>query len=79
MEWKDIPYSLPNRTFVIWVGEHPKGHWIVSYSIGPRPGQAMAIAGPGEGDVVSGEFETQDAALEAAKKAIDEKYGGKAN
>ena len=79
MEWKDIPYSLSDRSFFIWVGEHPKGYWIVSYSAGPPPVGAAFVAGPGEGHAVSGEFETRDAAVEAAKRAIDERYGRKAN
>ncbi len=78
MEWKDRPYFLSDRSFIIWVGQHPKGHWIVSYSIGPPPGEAMFIAGPGE-NAVSGEFKTRDAAIEAAKRAIFEHYGQKAN
>jgi hypothetical protein len=75
MEWKDIPYFLYDRSFVIWVGEHPQGYWMASYSMGPSPVGAAFGAAPGEGHVVSGEFETEDAAIEAAKRAIDEKYG----
>ena len=78
MEWKDIPYFLSDQSFVIWVGKHPKGYWIVSYSVGPASGAGF-IAGPGEGHAVSGEFETRDAAVEAAKRAIDETYGRKTN
>lgn len=79
MQWKDIPYFLSGQSFVIWVRRHRKGHWIVSYSVGPPLGQAMFVAGPDEGHVVPGEFETREAAIEAAERAINERYGRKAN
>lgn len=79
MEWGEIPYHLADRSFAIWVGQHPQGYWIASYSVGPPPRQAMYVAGPGEGHVVSGEFETRESAITAAQRAINEKYGRKAN
>ncbi len=68
MEWemKEIPY----KGFAIWVGKGRKGDWIAS--VNALPERAGATAGPGEGEVVPGDFDSRDAVIEAAKRRINE-------
>ncbi len=64
MEWEDILY----KDYIIWFGKL-REEWIASWHALPKGG-AMATAGPGEGEVVSGN--SREAAIEAAKRRIDE-------
>ncbi len=68
MEWekKEIPY----KGFAIWVGKGREGDWIASVNALPK--RAGAAPGPGEGEAVSGDFDSKDAVIEAAKQRIDE-------
>ena len=63
MEWKNIHY----KHHIIWVGEL-REEWVASWHALPK--RAMATPGPGEGEVVSGN--SREAAIEAAKRRIDD-------
>ncbi len=65
MEWESIRY----KGYMIWVGKLREEEWVASWHALPERG-AMATPGPGEGEVVSGN--SREAAIEAAKRRIDE-------
>ncbi len=69
MEWeqKEIVY----HGFAIWVGKGREGEWIASVNALPEQ-TAIATAGPGEGEAVSGDFDSREAVIEAAQRHIDE-------
>ncbi len=71
MEWE--PKEIVHHGFAIWVGKGREGDWIASVNALPERG-AMATAGPGEGEPVSGDFDSREAVIEAAKRHIDETH-----
>ncbi len=68
MEWE--PKEIVHHGFAIWVGKGREGDWIAS--VNALPERAGATAGPGEGEVVSGDFDSREAVIEAAKRRINE-------
>lgn len=71
MEWERK--EIIHRGFAIWVGKGREGDWIASVNALPEQG-AMATAGPGEGEAVSGDFDSREAVIEAAKRYIEEQH-----
>lgn len=74
VEWemKEIPY----KGFSISVGKGREGKW--KASVFKYPKRAGAPPGPGGGEVVPGDFDSRDAAIEAAERHIDEIIGSSA-
>lgn len=62
-----------HRGFYTSVAKLRIGGWTATVGALPERG-AMATAGPGEGTIVSGDFESEEAAVNAAKKYIDQKH-----
>ncbi len=57
----------------VWLRVREDGRWEASLrGKRARPGTARAAPGPGE-DMVPGDYESKDAAFEAAKKYIDQR------
>ena len=67
MNWQDRGLYRSN---FIWVIQLRNGKWIASVAALPEAG-ALATPGPGE-QCVPGEFDSEDDAVAAAKKYIDE-------
>jgi hypothetical protein len=72
MDWRIL---IRYKGFSISVLKLPLGRWLASIeTLGPKRG-VMAVPGPGQGEPVPGEFDSEDAAVEAAKAHIDRKPG----
>lgn len=68
MDWKRAQY----KGFFISVMKLRGGRWVATVEALPTKG-AMSTAGPGEGDAVRGEFDSEEAAVEAGKRYVDRK------
>ncbi len=68
MDWKERPWLESGH--LIWVAELD-GRWLASLAALPRSG-GLATAGPGA-EVIPGDFETEEAAENAAKRFIIQK------
>jgi hypothetical protein len=66
---KDIGY----KRFHIWPVQLRQGKWGATVHRSPSRG-AMATAGPSGGEAVPGDFDSKEAAIEAAKEYIDRKH-----
>jgi hypothetical protein len=60
--------------FQISVLQLRSGRWVTTVERLPEPRKAIGTAGPCEGVCVPGEFNSQDAAVDAAKNHIDQKH-----
>jgi hypothetical protein len=70
MDWR---IGMRYKGFSISVSKPPSGGWLASIeTFGPKRG-VMAVPGPGRGEPVPGEFDSEHDAVEAAKSHIDRK------
>lgn len=72
-----IDWKIKEQKFhgeeLIWLGVRKDGRWVASLG-GKLPyPEARYLAGPGQ-HMVLGDYESKDAAVEAAKKYIDQRH-----
>jgi hypothetical protein len=62
---------MRQKGFSISVLKLPSGRWFASIeTLSPKPG-VMAVPGPGQGEPVPGDFDSENAAVEVAKLHIE--------